>query len=183
MAGSDPALVAAFQHGMGGNQLAVLEDADLVGQGVHLDHAPAGGIGHAVEVAADADHALARDPPLEPQHRPERGQRQRPQEGLLLGKGLHDDAPRGGMHARIGHRGQPVLQLPVQILEIAEGAGQEEVLADVAERPLDLALGLGPVRAAGFRMEAVVAGQIEQGAVVDDAAGLASPVTAVFMRS
>ena len=162
----------ALQHRMGGDQRAVLEDADLVGQGVHLDHAPAGGVGHAVEVAADADHALARDPPLQPQHRAERGQWQRPQMRPLLGKGFVDDAPRGGVHARVGHRGQPVLQLPVQVLEIAEGAGQEEVLADVAERPLDLALGLGPVRPAGFGMEAVVAGQIDQGAVVDDAASV-----------
>ena len=71
----------------------------------------------------------------------------------------------------------------VQVVEIAEGAGQEEVLADVAERPLDLALGLGPVGLAGLGMEAVVAGQIDQGAVVDDAAEPSSPMTAVFMRS
>ena len=36
----------------------------------------AGGIGHAVEIAADADHALMRDPPLELQHGAERHQRQ-----------------------------------------------------------------------------------------------------------
>ena len=180
----DPALVAALQHGMGANQLALLEDADLISQGVDLDHAPAGGIGHAVEVAADTDHAVARDPPLQPQDGPEGGQRQRPQEGMLLGKGLHDNAARGGMNARVGHGGQPVLQLPVQVLEIAKGAGQEEVLADVAEGPLDLAFGLGPVRAAGFGMEAEVPGQVDQRAVVDNAAGTQlSPVTTVFMRS
>jgi hypothetical protein len=62
------------------------------------------------------------------------------------------------------------LQLPVQVLEIAEGARQEEVLADVAEGPLDLALGFGPVRPAGFGMEAEVPGQIDERAVVDNAA-------------
>jgi hypothetical protein len=165
-------LVAALEHRMGGNQLALLIDPDLVGQGVHLDHAPAGGIGHAVEVAAHADHALAGDPPLQAQHRVERSQRQRPQEGLFLSKGFGDDAACGGMHAGVGHCGKPVLQLPVQILEIAEGAGQEEVFPDVAEGPLDLAFGLGPVRPAGFGMEAEVAGQIDERSVVDDAAGM-----------
>jgi hypothetical protein len=35
-------------------------------------------------------------------------------------------------------------ELLVQVVEIAEDATEEEVLADVPERPLDLALGLGP---------------------------------------
>ena len=63
-------------------------------------------------------------------------------------------------------------ELRVEIVEVAEAAAEEEVLADVAERPLDLALRLGPVRPAGLRQEAVVAGELEQGAVVDDVAGL-----------
>ena len=74
------------------------------------------------------------------------------------------------MHPRIGDRVEPVAQLGVEIVEIAEAAGEEEVLADVAERPLDLALGLGPVRPAGLRVEAVVAGEVDQRPVVDDVA-------------
>jgi hypothetical protein len=46
--------------------------------------------------------------------------------------------------------------LLVQVVEIAEGAGQEEVLADIAERSLDLALGFGAIRSAGSGLEAIM---------------------------
>ena len=66
------------------------------------------------------------------------------------------------MHARIGDRVEPMAQLVVQIVEIAEAAAEEEVLADVAERPLDLALRLGPIGPAGARLEAVVPGEVDR---------------------
>lgn len=50
---------------------------------------------------------------------------------------------RKGPRAGLGDGVEPVLQLVVQIVEIAEGAGQEEVLVDIAKRSLDLALGFG----------------------------------------
>ena len=150
--------------------MAGLEDLDLVGERMHLEDASAGGVGHAVEVAADADHALVGDAPFEPEDRAERHQRQRLEMRLLLGEGLIDDPPGGGMDPRIGDRVEPVAQLGVQIVEVLERAGEEEVLADVAVRPLDLALGLGPVRPAGLRVEAVVAGKVDQRPIVDDVA-------------
>ena len=52
---------------------------------------------------------------------------------------------------------------------MAEAAGEEEVLADGAERTLDLALALGPVGPTGFWHEAVMVGAGQQGGVVDDA--------------
>jgi hypothetical protein len=70
----------------------------------------------------------------------------------------------------VGHGCEPVDELGVQVVEIAEGSAEEEVLADVAEWPLDLTLGFGPVRPAGFRMKAVMPGEVEQRAVVNDAA-------------
>ena len=72
------------------------------------------------------------------------------------------------MNARIGDRIQPMAELIVQIIEIAEGPAEEEVLADVAERPFDLALGLGPIGPAGARLETVMAGEIDKRAIVDD---------------
>src|SRR5579862_9905185 len=75
------------------------------------------------------------------------------------------------MEPRIGNGGEPPSELGVQVREIQELAGQEKVLADIAERPLDLALGLGPVRLAGPRVEAVMRGEVDERAVVDDAAG------------
>ena len=74
---------------------------------------------------------------------------------------LGDDAPGRGMHAHIGHLVEPLPQLLIEIIEIAEAAAQEEVLADVAIRPLDLALRLGPVRLARLRQVAVVAGKLD----------------------
>lgn len=61
----DMTLVPVFESRMGGNQCAVLEDAQLFGQRVYLDDTAPGGVGHAVEIAADADHALPADTSLE----------------------------------------------------------------------------------------------------------------------
>jgi hypothetical protein len=73
-------------------------------------------------------------------------------------------------------------QLGIEIVEIAERAGEEEVLADVAVGSLDFALGLGPVGTASLRLEAVVAGEVNESAIVDDAAASIAD-DAVFMRS
>src|SRR3546814_16714225 len=80
---------------------------------------------------------------------------------LLLGERLVDDPARGGVHPGVRDAVQPAPQLLVEVIQVAERAGQEEVLADVAERPLDLALRLRPVGLAGARVEAVVAGPVE----------------------
>ncbi len=172
MARRDTALVAAFQDGMSGDQRAVIEDADLVGQRMHLDGSAPGRIRDAVKIAADADHALARDAALQTQHRPERYQRQWPQMQLLLGESFVDDPAGGRVHARVGHAVQPAAQLFVEIRQIAEAAGQEEVFADVAERPLDFAFRLRPVGPACFWVKAVVAGKIDERPIVDDAVPL-----------
>ena len=81
-----------------------------------------------------------------PQHGLERPGRQRLQAGTFLGKVLLDHTARGGVGARVGDLIQPLAELVVEVAEVLEAAGEEEVLADVAERALDLALGLGPVR-------------------------------------
>ena len=94
------------------------------------------------------------DAALELEQRVERRCRQRLQLGPLGGKRLGDDLLRGAVYARVGDSCEPVIQLGVEIVEIAEAAREEEVLPDVAERTLDLALGLGAVRPARPRMEA-----------------------------
>src|ERR1700736_2307454 len=71
------------------------------------------------------------------------------------------------MHPRIGDRIQPMAELTIEVVKIAEGAAEEEVLADVSERPLDLAVGLGPIGPAGARLEAIMASEIDERAVVD----------------
>jgi hypothetical protein len=87
----------------------------------------------------DAHHSFVGDPPFEIEDRPIRGERQRLQSWLFLGEGLVDDALRGRVHARIGDRVEPMPQLGVEIAEVAKGAAEEEVLADVAKRPFHLA--------------------------------------------
>ena len=63
-----------------------------------------------------------------------------------------------------------MLQLDVQVVEIAERAGEEEVLADIAIGPLDLSLCFGPIRTAGLELEAIMSGEVDQRSVVGDAA-------------
>jgi hypothetical protein len=69
MARGEASLVAALEHLVSSDDLAVLEDEDLLGQALDLHRAPAGAVGHGVEVATDADHAVAGDPPLQLQDR------------------------------------------------------------------------------------------------------------------
>src|SRR5689334_2678744 len=59
-------------------------------------------------------------------------------------------------------------ELVVQVVEVAERATEKEVLADVAERPLDLALRFGAIGPAGAGLEAVMAGEVDEGSAVDD---------------
>ena len=51
MAGIDPSLVLALQHGMAGDQLAILEDPDLGRMVLDLDDPPPRGVGNAVLIA------------------------------------------------------------------------------------------------------------------------------------
>ena len=92
---------------------------------------------------------------------------QRDQGALLFGEGLVDDPAGGGVDARIGDLAAPIVELRVEVVEAAEGPVEEEVLADAAERPLDLALGLRPAGFAGFRRRSVVVEQGDQGRVAD----------------
>ncbi len=60
----------------------------------------------------------------------------------------------------------------IEIVEVAEPAGEEEVLAHIAERALDLAHGFGAIRLAGARGRAVMAQQVDKRRIaVHDAIG------------
>ena len=74
------------------------------------------------------------------------------------------------MQPDIGDRRKPVVELFVEIVEIAEAAAEDEVLADVAERPLHFTLGLGAIGPARPRQEAVMPAKRYQRAIVDDMA-------------
>ena len=123
MTAGNQALSASLKHGMGGDLTTLLEDMHLAGQRMNLDGAPAGAVGHAVEITADGDHAVAGDAPLQSQHRLERPGRQGLEAGTLLGEMGGDDTPRGGVHAGVGVLVEPSAQLLVQVVEVAEAAG------------------------------------------------------------
>ena len=161
-------LVAAFERNMGGDQRAVLEDANLVGEYVNIEDTATCGVGDAVEIAADAHHALMGEPSFELQHRAIGSKWQWLQRRLFFGEGLVDDPLRGRVHTRIGDRVEPVTELDIEVVEIAERGAEEEVLTNVAERTLNLALGLRTIRPAGTRLEAIMPRKVEKGAVVDD---------------
>ena len=84
------------------------------------NQAPSCPVRDAVEIAADANHAVAGDPALEPQHRSERGQRQRTQVQSLLGERLADDPARGRMQTRVSDAVEPAPQLVVEVGQVAE---------------------------------------------------------------
>jgi hypothetical protein len=165
----DPVLLSAFENGMLGNDGAAVEDADQIGELLDLDN-PAGAIGHAVIVAADRDKAVVADPPFELEHGVEAMLGQRLQLGLLGRECLGDDALGGAVDADVGNGIEPVDELGIEIVEVAEAAAEKEVLADIAEGPLDFPLGLCPVGPSGARLEAIMLRQGEQRAVVGDVA-------------
>lgn len=53
----------------------------------------------------------------------------------------------------IGNGVEPVPELGVHVVEMAERASEEEVFADIRKRPLELAFCLGSVSLARLRME------------------------------
>src|SRR5215475_8962507 len=147
-------LVTAFEGKMAGDNSAVLEDTDFVGEDVDIEDATARGVRHAVEIAADAHHPLMRDAPFELENRSVGRERQRFEMRLFLGESLIDDALGGGVNPGIGDRVEPVPELTVEIVEVAECAAEEEVLANITERPLHLALGFRSIGPAGAGLEA-----------------------------
>jgi hypothetical protein len=59
---------------------------------------------------------------------------------LLGGEGFGNDPLCRAVHTDVGDGIKPVDQLDIEIFQIAEAPAQEEVLADIADRPLDLPL-------------------------------------------
>jgi hypothetical protein len=116
-------------------------------------------------------------------HGVERSGRQGLKERPLLGEMPGNDAAGGGVHAAVVHLVEPLPELGVEVVEVAEGAGEEEVLAHVAKGPFHLAFGLRPVGPARLGQHAIVRGQLQELGVVDDASLVDPARTAVFMRS
>ncbi|WP_206078447.1 hypothetical protein [Poseidonocella sp. HB161398] len=104
---------------------SLLDDADLGSVVLELEHAAPCGVGYRAEIAADRNHALFADPPLDRQDRVIGQGGQRPEAGQLLGEGLVDHPPGGGVGTGIGDPGAPFGELRVDVNEVAEGPGEE----------------------------------------------------------
>ena len=76
------------------------------------------------------------------------------------------------MRTPVGDLIEPVPELGIEVVEIAEAPAEEEVLPHIAERALHLALGLGPIRPTSTRLITIVFGKRAQGGVVDDVPAL-----------
>lgn len=135
----DPILPPSFYDRVRSDETTAIEYADQVWKLVDLDDTP-GAVRHAVVIAADGDEAFMADASFELEQSVEGHRRQRLEIGLLGGEGLCHDPLCRGVQPDIGDAAEPSLQLRVQIIEIPEGACEEEVLADIAERALDLSL-------------------------------------------
>src|ERR1700686_634838 len=70
------------------------------------------------------------------------------------------DLAGGRMHPAV-RLSAPDQRLPVQLLKRIEAQTGPEAALDIADRRLDLALGLGTVRMADARDEAIVAGEVQ----------------------
>ena len=155
MAGIDALLVLALEHRVTCDQLPVLEDAHLGRMVLDLDDPAPGGVRDAVLIAANGNHALMADPPLDGQHRVVGPSWQGYEVRLLIRKVLVDNLLRGCMDPGVGYGNSPLLKLGIEVVEVTETAPQKEVLPHVTEWALDLALRLRPIRLAGATSEAL----------------------------
>ena len=90
----DPVLPAPFQDRMDRDEPAFIENADLIGELMHLDDTPRP-VGNAVVVAADRDQAVMADPAFQLEQGVEGEGRKGLQLGLLGSEGFRDN-PLGG---------------------------------------------------------------------------------------
>ena len=124
---------------------------------------PASAVGHAVAIAADLDVGVPADLAQLPVRRVVAAGGKRLQLRLLPGEPLGHDLVHGAVHPRVGLLAQPLLGELIEMGPAVEGpVADEEVVLDVADLALVLALGPGPRRPTGARPEAVVAGEIEK---------------------
>jgi hypothetical protein len=74
-------------------------------------------------------------------------------------------------------------ELGIEVVVVAETSGQEKVLSDIAERPLDFTLGLGAIGLACPGMKAIMTGEINERSIIDDASVWPWSMTTAFIRS
>ena len=126
VAAIDAVLLSTFENGMLGDDVAEIKDTDQIGKLLDLDDS-AGAVRHTVIVAADCDEAIVADAPFQLEHGVEAMLGQRLQFGLLGRESLGNDPLSGAVDADVGDSIEPVDELSVEVLEVAEAAAEKEV--------------------------------------------------------
>jgi hypothetical protein len=121
----EPLLAALFERSMACHQEVALEDADFVGKNMDIEDPPSRGVRRCRDCHRHSTSLHAR--PVAPGATPPDRVPSARLESLI------DDPTGRGMHPKVGDPVQPMAELTVEIVEIAEGATEEEVLADIAE--------------------------------------------------
>lgn len=93
-------------------------------------------------------------------------------EALLVSKRTCGTLARGAVRAHLGHALGPVLSLLLEVPVIDEAAPVDEIAAQVADRPLDFALGLRATPPTHPRREAPVVRESERLRIADQRAAL-----------
>src|SRR5206468_1168309 len=167
----DPALGGRLEEMLRDALLAVVDRDGAIQRDPHADRTAGQRGGHAVAIAADLDVGVPADLARLPVRRVVALGRQGLQRWGLPGEALGDDLVHGAVHARVGFLPEPPLGELVEVGPALEGAiADEEVVLDVPDVALVLALGLRAGRATGPGTEAVVAGQIDEARVELDVA-------------
>lgn len=161
-------LVLAFDDWMTGDQLAILKDLQLGYMMLDFQGSASCRIRHRVMIAANQDHTVLGDTPLNRQHRAVGIRWQLSQGRELLGECLINNASRRGMDARVCNLHPPSFELCVEIIQIPERPTEEKVLPDVAEWPFYLAFRLGPISLTGARRAVIMGQERDLGWVVGD---------------
>ena len=135
------ALLLALLHRVLRDQMTILRYPQFMEVVLDLKHAFPRCIRDAVITARDRGHAFMADTALDSQNGIELDPRQRLQTEPPFSKRLIDHLKRRRMHTLICNACTPQIKLGVQVVNFAERSREKEVLADVAERSLSLALG------------------------------------------
>ena len=153
-----------------GDGLLALQDSDLLAPQFNLNSLAGEVPRNLVTVGAEGDHAVSGNLAGQGGFQPV-GRHGRDLDQPLFGEPLRGAAAGGSMNAGVGDFEDPLLQFPVQVLEVDEAAPRKEVAFDVLHAGLDLALGLGPVGPAKPWIETEVTGEVGELCVEGEHAG------------
>ena len=145
---------------MGGDQLAAVPHLQEAVASHHLDRLADQRERHRVAVRVNGDEVVGRHHPRQRRLEPKRPARwRRNQRVTLASEPVNRPLVRRPVHAHVGHRRHPLLQLLVEVEVVAESPARQEISLEILHTRLDFPLRLGPVGSAQPRLEAPEVGE------------------------